>query len=115
MNDCRVARRIASMAWPQKPCTDTVNAQSLATKVFHCSFPFFLLRVSGSAGRYQAGRGRWTDIQRRRSCLSRAGVRLLRGEGTWPSRRVADLACCNPSHHSLIGNEKKEKMSESIW
>lgn len=87
MNDCRVARRIASMAWPQKPCAHAVNAQSLATKVFHCSFPFFSLRGGGSAGRWQAGHGPWTDIQRRRYRLSRAGVRLLRERG--PGRRVA--------------------------
>src|ERR1700735_3101503 len=44
-----------------------------------------------------------------RAGLGQRGGAVVGSRGCLPSCRVAEIASRNPSHHSLIGNEKKEK------
>jgi hypothetical protein len=78
----RIARRVASMAWPQNPWLDAVSAPTLARKVFHfpCS-PF----SSPRGGRWLSGQG---------GGRSSTGVKQRLGPGgacrlAWPGRLSA--------------------------
>jgi|ERR1700704_418942 hypothetical protein len=65
MSKRRIARRVASMAWLQNFCTHAVGAQTLVTKVFHCSCRLFMSvgegrRLVGAAERCSTGVRRYT-------------------------------------------------------
>jgi hypothetical protein len=74
MRGRRIARRIASMRAPENPRTDAGCCPTLATKVFHLLFQFFL--VCPGTGQWQTAERRMADAQ---------GHRQGSSAGVWPS------------------------------
>lgn len=109
MSTCRVARRVALRLSCQNTCTDAVTAQTVETKVLHCSVPVFLGR--GRAAGVPGSRllavsdGRW-------QCPAAASLRRMGVHSVpipqRPSRRVAWDTPRNTFPHSIYGNEKKK-------
>lgn len=76
MSERRIARRIASMSAPENPCSDAGGRRTLATKVFHLLFQFFL----GCAGT-----GQWRTAER--GMADAQGLRQWSSAGVWPSQQ----------------------------
>jgi len=74
MRGRRIARRIASMSAPENSCTYAGDCRTLATKVFHLLFQFFLVCP---------GTGQWQTAER--GMANRHGLRQRSSAGVWPS------------------------------
>lgn len=102
MTGRRIARRIASMRAPENLCTDGGSSRSLATKVFHLLFQYFLVCV-GRGWRWVAerptpdrqGRHRWSSagvwsspqtLNTRRLALPRTPVTTPSDTSTWVTK-----------------------------
>lgn len=74
---CRIARRVALTWAVENRCVQAVNAQTLATKVFHLSLQSFPFGGRAARRRWVAERGPVTVAGKRTgSAPRRAGVRL---------------------------------------
>ena len=68
----RIGRRVASMTWPQNPCTEAVDAETLVRKVFHYQCQSFL-----------SWAGRQVGVVEQRTVVGFSGARS--STGVWRS------------------------------
>jgi hypothetical protein len=74
MRERRIARRIALMRAPENPRTDAGDSRTLATKVFHLLFQFFLVCP---------GTGWWQTAER--GMANGQGLHQWGSAGVWTS------------------------------